>query len=419
MAHRATMTAKLRGLEWPLAIASLATYLAAGMSAEVSPLLMGAVLDDLSLSASQGGLVFSVEMLVMAIVTLASGPFMGIVRRALLARLATILIVLGAVGAALSDGLVTFMMARVVAALGAGLLFSIGTCILGAAREPDRVSAMTATMQPLITMGALLGLPLLIVANGRMGAYGALAVLATLSLFAYRYIPKAPREGAPLKTALHGIAREGIGGRATASLTEAAPPLWLPVALIGSWLFLTVGEFGAYIFSERKGQAIGMTPELIGVALTCMAASGLVGAAITTVIGRRFGRVLPFVTGLSIAIMGMFLTFSATDAVGYTLGLMAWGGGFFLMFPYYVGALAMLDVEGRWVALATGMAMLAVAASPSLTGSIIDGLGFEGVRLISTSLGGVTLVLSGAAIWAAERFEKARDMRTKPGATKS
>ncbi len=407
MARLATMTAKLRGLEWALAIASLATYLAGGMAGELSPLLMGAVLDDLGLTASQGGLVFSVEMAVMAVVTLSTGPFMGIIRRRRAARMATVLIMLGAVGAALSDGLVTFMMARVVSALGAGLLFSIGTCILGAAREPDRVSAMTATMQPLITMGALLGLPLLIVPYGRMGAYGALAILAALSLYAYRYIPLAPREGAPLKTALHGIAR----GRVTSSLTEAAPPLWLPVCLIGSWSFLTIGEFGAYIFSERHGQAIGMGTEAIGLALSLMAASGLVGAFISTTLGRRLGRVAPFMVGLSIAISGVFATFDATTATGFTIGLMLWGGGFFLMFPYYVGTLAMLDVEGRWVALATGVAMVAVAFSPSIVGATIDGLGFEGVRFISPSLMGVTLVLTSLAIRAAERFERERGPR--------
>ncbi|MGB0919926.1 MAG: MFS transporter [Alphaproteobacteria bacterium] len=407
MARLAIMKEKLRGLEWALAIASLATYLAGGMAGEVSPLLMGAVLDDLSLSTAQGGFVFSVEMAVMAVVTLASGPFMGVIQRQRAARWATVLIIAGAVGASLSSGLVTFMGARVVSAIGAGLVFSIGTCILGAAREPDRVSAMTATMQPVITMSALLVLPLLIVPYGRMGAYGALAILAGLSIYAYRYIPRAPREGAPLKTALQGIARN----RTSAHLSEDAPPLWLPVALIGSWFFLTIGEFGAYIFSERRGQDIGMSPEAIGLALTLMAASGLVGAFIATALGRRLGRVTPFIAGLSIAIAGVFLTFDATSATGFTLGLMLWGGGFFLMFPFYVGALAMLDIEGRWVALATGVAMVAVAFSPSIIGLIIDGLGFEGVRIISTSLMGVTLVLTSLSIWAAGRFEQQRGPR--------
>lgn len=391
-------------LEWPLAFASLSTYLAAGMAGEVSPVLMGAVLDDLGLSATRGGFVFSVEMFVIAVVTLSSGPFMGVVNRTRLAYGATALIILGALGAMLSTNLESFMAARLLAGIGEGLMFSIGTCILGAAREPERVSALTATMQPLATMATLMAIPLLAVQFGRSGGYGLLAALACLSFFAYRFIPRAPREGAPLREALSGIAR-GHGD----PLSVKAPPLWLPTVLIGTWLFSVVGEFGAYIFVERKAQSLGMSPELIGLALTTTAATGLVGAALASALGRRLGRVVPYMGGLTMAASGVFITYSAESTVQYFIGMGLWGAGFFIAFPYKMGVMAMLDVEGRWVALSTGITMVAVAAAPTVLGQVIDSMGFAGVQKLSPSLMSITIVLGGLAVFAAGRFEKSRD----------
>lgn len=403
-AIKSLLPERIARLEWPLAFASLSTYLAAGMAGEVSPVLMGAVLDDLGLSATRGGFVFSVEMFVIAVVTLSSGPFMGVINRTRLAYGATGLIILGALGAMLSTNLETFMAARVLAGIGEGLMFSIGTCILGAAREPERVSALTAAMQPVATMATLMTIPLLSTQFGRSGAYGLLAALAFLSFLAYRYIPRAPREGAPLREALSGIAR----GHAD-PLSVKAPPLWLPAVLIGTWLFSVVGEFGAWIFVERKAQSIGLSPELIGLALTGTAASGLIGAAIASTLGRRLGRVLPYMGGLAMAASGVFTTYSADGAVQYFVGLALWGGGFFIAFPYKMGVMAMLDVEGRWVALSTGITMVAVAAAPSVLGGVIDSMGFSGVQMLSPSLMSITILLGGLAVFAAGRFEKNRE----------
>ena len=335
-------TAAMVGL---LVVAAFATVM--------MPLMLGAFVDHLGLSAREAGLVAAAEM---------SGVFcatLGIVlvvhrwnRRGL--ALGGLLLLLAADLAAAAVSVFPLLAgARFVAGLGAGLVIATMKASIAATRDPVRVFGVMG--MSLLLTGAI-GLPLLPKVIQPWGTGGAYLVLAALVL-----------PGLPLLRWLPPYAVTAVGSQPSGQRVDIP---WAALGLVALLsYFISFGAVGP--FMERLGVASGLEAASVGRVLGAGSAAGIAGAALATWLGIRAGRAWPFCIAVCCSIGSLWLLVGGMRPATFVVAAIIVNAAALFTGPYVLGSLAALDRQGR--VLVTGLMMQAIglAAGPALAGLLI------------------------------------------------
>ena len=391
------MAGKRDSADLPISFLLVASILAAATpgraSGESMPIVLGAMADALDLSVASTGLIITMETLFFATVGIIIGPFIGIIRRRAWAIAGVGLYIIGSVVAFMADGVSMIIFAKVLTGLSAGTTAAVSSASFALARDPDRLSGIT------LISGAVMGGTALFVMPSLVEAYGLPAVFAVHVIYALLVspflfaLPKAPNEGATLKAAF----TRGATTAPTGSLMGPALMLIIAGSLLG------LGELGSYSMMERRGQALDLSPIAIGFWMTSHVGFGMIGALVASLVSTRWGRARPFSLGLAAVIAGILLTYNVDAHWAFGTGVAIWSVGYFLMIPYFSGASAVLDPEGRLIAVKGGVMAIGGALGPAAGTAVAAVWGIQGLAIAGSAIILIALLLAGSVMLKMER----------------
>ncbi|MGB1087792.1 MAG: MFS transporter, partial [Alphaproteobacteria bacterium] len=314
------------------------------------------------------GTIFSGSSLASGVVSLLIASFMNRLSRPIVAYSGLAVIALGTAAALLSNDYISLLVARMGVGSGLGLMIAASSASFGALRDPDRAAGLTSVLGSLVAAGFVLILPVIAAREGLHGLFiTEFVFIACFGLFAFR-LPAAPQPSASSSSSPSSTKPNG------SFLSKPA------LLLMGSLALLMVGESAAWVLAERRGTALGLSPERIGIWLGVMNLFGMGGAALVATISTRYGRFGPWGIGMVFLVLGILLVYSAPmeppwGEAAFGAGLVFWCIGFFLQLPYVMGALSVMDPQGRLGAMKGAAMVFGMSLGPTLGGLIASAFG--------------------------------------------
>jgi predicted MFS family arabinose efflux permease len=371
------MSSKAIAVELRIAVSVIGALGLQFFAAGAIPLLLGSVTDQLNLTASQAGLLGTLELSGVAIAATATAPIVARQSRVLIAMLGCVLAAVGQLTAMLAETLAILSFSRVVAGAGMGIAAAAAQAAISASTQPDRLFGIFfAAFTPLGAL-LLLALPHLIAAGGYEAGYALLAAISLAAIPFSIWLPPPPiaveNRNVPLGSAPH---------------RAAAMPALLAVTLIAA------SDLGMWTFIERIGSRAGLAQQDVGEALAVATLAGSASAAIAAWLGTRVGRMIPVVVSIGSMVVVAVLLASSTSAATYFRLVMVWSASVFVAYTYALGALAAADVNGRWSAAAAGARSAGGAIGPFAAGLVVTSDGYEIAGLLVGAWCALALVLS-------------------------
>lgn len=306
-----------------------------------APVFLGSYVDVLGFSLTQAGQVATAETLGLAVGSLLSSVLIARSGINLRGVVALCLLVLAAaqVGSALSTDVWSLIAFRGLSGLMAGLIYNAGNIYISGLAKPDRPYALYYGMLFVAGPLGLVTLPLVLPLIGLAGffyVYGA-ALFLCIGLMAH--YPKA----------------RGVQASDPDEADITAPTDGVRVLPMGLLLMAIVLNYicngGIWVYAERIGMATGLAAEALGLLLSIAMLSGLLGSAFVTVVGDRFGRLLPVCVAHLMLVGSMVWFYSEPDATGFFCAVSLLNIAITLMTPYLLAFLAKVDDTGRGVVL--------------------------------------------------------------------
>lgn len=333
------------------------------------PLLVSALIVGLNINEQNAGLMLSIELITVALVSFCVAPKVHDWPRRQLAIIGALIAITGHALSALVTDLEVLIAFRVLAGIGAGLLMATGNASVASSDNPDRMYSLVI----LVTGGAhlvvLTSMPVMIAKWSFSGAFAYEAIFILVMLPFLFFLPKRGKipEHLNQKT-----------GQDKFPLLQAVGV----VLMVG--LFFT-RETALYGFSQEIGMRTGLSGQEVGNVLGLAGLVALIGAAIAAVLGTRFGRLIPVLIGLLANTIMPFMISQTDSSAVFVFCQVAYHMALFFTVPYLFGMIAELDPKGRLLAVGGGALTMGGACGPVVAGVLITWGGYK-------ALGGFILI---------------------------
>jgi MFS family permease len=367
----------------------------------VLPLLVGQFMESRGYTASQAGLLGSLEIGAIALVTLGASRFLPAGNRRRLAVLGASLALLGQLLSAASHVFLPMALSRTLTGLGEGLAFAVGSAALTGHEEPDRLFGMVFVGRALV--GSALA-PLLSLSTSRLGV-DPFVLMSIVTILAAMVIGLQKDIASPSPATDAALRPRG---------RQRTPLLKPSAALLGCLLaagvaFLALLDTVSWTFIERRGLSIGMTPVAVGNVLGLTNFLGMLGAALPIVAGERLGRVLPVLLGTGVGVVAAIVPYQSVSHVHFAVSSAIYVTAFAAVIPYCMGSASTLDREGVWASIVGAMLVAPTAIGPFLSGFVVDTYGFQGIPWALAALGALTAAAF-ATFYLLDRTRQTRPM---------
>jgi len=342
-----------------LLVAFAATFGIGYLPYMLSPLVIGALVGKLGLDEAQAGRIATAELLMFAFSQILLAPYIARLSRKNLAGLGGGIALLGHLLAAASGSYLAVLGSRLIAGLGEGIAVAAGLALIASAAAPQRMFAGAFTLGQLQAAGFLTLLPDAVQRWGHSGGYGLLALWATLMVVLILVLPgdeaAAPPESGPVRPA---------------RLRVFLAPSVLTMALVGA------SDGAIWTFTERIAESIGMDAQTTGVVLSVALVAGVVGSALSGVVGQRLGTTTPIVTGMLVWAACCYSITHASGSASYASAQIVYLFSFAFVVPFLYGLNGEIDPTGRTMVAASGCYLIGMALAPGASGSVIVASGF-------------------------------------------
>jgi len=251
-----------------------------------------------------------------------------------------------------------------------GMVFAVTVAALGDNREPDRAFGLAQAVQGVLMLVAFAVSPYLLESWGVGALYYMLAIGALVMTLALVRFPD------------RGVDRTPSGDD-RASGTRHTLLIWLGLA--ASVVFF-INVFGFWTFVERIGHAAELPANTIGLALGLSQIAAIVGALAAAAMSDRYGRYLPLLIVLIGQCSALFALLGTFGSATYFVGTGAFQALFVLAVAYQMGAIAKLDIEGRYLVVMTAAQGLGAAFGPAIAGALIgEGGEYSGIMQMAAA----------------------------------
>jgi len=348
------------------------------------PMIVGGLIDTHGFSEQQAANIAALEGMglvvssVLAALWIRRASWVGALVVAFLAYAA-----LNAVSANLA-GYTPLLVVRFLTGLAGGSLFAVSVAALGDNREPDRAFGLAQAVQGVLMLGAFSAAPSLLQSWGVGALYYLLAGAALLMLATAWWFPARGRiRSGAAATAGQGPRHTGLIG----------------LGLVASVIFF-VNVFGFWAFVERIGQEAQLPAETIGLALGVSQVVAIAGALAAAWASDRFGRYWPLLIVLVGQCWALLALLGDFGPVAYFVATGAFQALFIVGVSYQMGAIAKLDVRGRFLVMMTAAQGLGSAIGPALAASLIgEGNDYDGVMQMAALACFVSTLLFLFIVW--------------------
>ena len=342
--------------------------------------LVGPLMEQFNLTEAGIGSLFGLEMLALASASVwfaNKGIGLNLRRYSLIGFGA---IVLGYVCALLSTQLGQFALARFIIGLGEGLVLAAANSAGATASNSERVFgwAQLAISSATILLVSTIP-PVTLHWDYQAGTGLVLAVLLLTGLF-LGFLPE------------HALAEKS--DQRISSL-KGLPHLSLGILVLLAFLLFSLADLSVWLFAERMGDRVGLSPTTTGLILGAGTGIGLAGPVIAILVHVRYGRILPFSAGLLLLAGSIFGITHASGAQTFIVSLLPMNLAVLFLFPYFLGALAEIDPAGAWTTLSAPIVSFGLAVGPIITGVLAAEAGYETVGWFAgaLALGALALML--------------------------
>ncbi|PBC58496.1 MFS transporter [Rhodococcus sp. ACPA1] len=363
-------------------IATFSVFVVGYITANLIPLMIIAMVDDLGITQTVAGAVLTGSLLATALVCLATTRWAAGRSRHLLGRVSLLVMAAGFAVAATVHSAPIACVAIIVGGIGAGGAVAVGGAALAALNNPNRVSGINGLVNRTAVTGILALIPIL--GLHMTNAFGIVAVLALATVFTIIWLPSAP-----------AVEDDSASTAHTATpLPEGVTEKKLAVAgftLLVLFAIWAIGEDSLWAVSGIMGaEHAALTEQQMGLALSLSTAGGIGAALVLTALGSRLGRTVPTAVLLVLGAALKLGSCLATDSTTYLVLIIAWNTVYAAAFIYVVAIAAALDSSGRWSAPLLGTYLVGSAFAP-LFGTLVTGA--VGYVAFGCVLAGISLVL--------------------------
>ncbi|MDI9973530.1 MFS transporter [Rhodococcus sp. IEGM 1307] len=363
-------------------IATFSVFVVGYITANLIPLMIIAMVDDLGITQTVAGAVLTGSLLATALVCLATTRWAAGRSRHLLGRVSLVVMAAGFAVAATVHSAPIACVAIIVGGIGAGGAVAVGGAALAALNNPNRVSGINGLVNRTAVTGVLALIPIL--GLHMTNAFGIVAVLALATVFTISWLPSAPAVEDDSASTPHTATPlpEGVTEK---KLAVAGSTL---LVLFAIW---AIGEDSLWAVSGIMGaEHAALTEQQMGLALSLSTAGGIGAALVLTALGSRLGRTVPTAVLLVLGAALKLGSCLATDSTTYLVLIIAWNTVYAAAFIYVVAIAAALDSSGRWSAPLLGTYLVGSAFAP-LFGTLVTGaVGYVAFGFV---LAGISLVL--------------------------
>jgi len=327
------------------------------------PVVTGALITSLGLSAQDAGLIGTIEFAGLLISSLVAANFVGQGRRKLIGLVA-ILIVLCA---NLASGLMALSfqelsIIRFIAGIGAGLALAVGNATIANAIDAEKFSGHLTI--------ALVGFMVLIMpvlgrlseAYGIQGVFlglGAAVVIGGLSWF---FLPDQPNKASSNQSSLQHTSNDSFNWFSKVSLA---------VLIIA--LFFGARDTLPWLAAEQLGTDTGMTTTEVGDVFSMMFAISIIGPTLLVFLTRYFSAWMILVTSMTITGLAAWtFTTSNGSALLFTSGIYVWSTIYFIAFAQLNAVAALADRSGRLVSAVGSLFIAGIMIAPVFGGYLLE-----------------------------------------------
>ncbi|MGW0576217.1 MFS transporter [Streptomyces sp. NPDC002920] len=386
-----------RTLPWPL----LALFAAGYLAPYLLPTVVGRLDTGLPLSATEAGAVGSGLLLSSSSAGFLLASRVERIGARTLARAGLVLAVLGYGGAALAGDVPAVVAGAVLGGFGSGTATTVAATRIAAEPDPHRASALG-----LLGVSALAGAVYLTVPHLGAGHGQPLAAIALTSLAVWPLTGRLPGRTASAGTATaRREERVPLPNLRAGLVLAAAMPCW---SLVQNSLWGVSGRIG--LTQAHLSEAA------VGAVFAAALGAGLMGVLAAGALGTRLGRAVPIGMGTVLIAGCVAGNASATGAMSFATGQIAWNVLYPVVLSYLIGLAASLDPRGRWAVLVGSAGSLGTAAGP-LAGSVLSA--WAGFPAMGLALGAVLLVvavpMTGVALHTGERVVFVDTVRLRGG----
>jgi hypothetical protein len=267
----------------------------------------------------------------------------------------------------------------VIFAIGCGICGAIGTSLISRAEHPIRISgnmwALLAVTQGLIWTIV----PQFAAGSGSTGIFT--ATLCFILLLGPMLLLVPPDRAKAQNSA----------GESSASGMPVPAGL-----LIGSLLLLVIAfwlrDGIVWSLADRRATLLGVSPEALSMTLLGTSAVGFVGATLAAQLEGRVRLSVNVLTSLALIGIVMFAITGATSRGAYLGAILFWTGTSLFAWAYILGIAARLDITGRTVAIASGLALATGALGPLAGGFLLQHVNGSLLQPVVFVLSLVTLI---------------------------
>ena len=356
------------------------------------PLIVGALVDLMGLSAPQAGFVSAAEMGGFATGMLALLRFGQRVRRRTLALAALSTIAAANSASPLAGEFLQILSLRFANGFAAAASYSVFLTMAAATKRPER-SFAAANAVSIFCTGLLVYSGPYIISHWHLG--GLFLGLATLALSTAAAVFLIPSETRPVAGQIPATARErprrGSGSGIVVTL------------VLLMMFFLYTGHAAIWSYQERIGVRAGLPPHEIGLLIgTSLMIWGLLGSLTASVVTLAIGRVWPQVISLGMSVLAAIALVLTDSSLGFGIACALIALSWFYGLPYQMGLMAAYDPGGRANLAGSLMTTSGAAAGPAIAAIL---LGYGGYHIIGLFAGLCYLVALALVLPAALRLD--------------
>lgn len=360
----------------PVLVATIFVICTAFSSQMLTPLWVGAIIDDYQFTEKIAGRIASIEFITVGIVSLLIAARIHLFNVRSLSIAGLVCLLLGNGGSVLVTDITLLTVCRTVAGIGKGLIVAGIFSLFARTASPTRSFAVLNGSYSAFSAGFYLVVPFFIERNGASGAFMIMFIITVLGSLLAWWVPT----GRNVPTVTRNTAGRGSVGVAGILVLSALVIMW-------------AGNSAIWTFIERIGVRAGLEITRIGAVLSLSALLTILGPLLAHILHTRYGFRKPIIIALSLkiivaAVLCNIISTTAFIAATPLLNLIA-----LFIIPYLMGLMSIADPKGRLAAAAAA----AMTAGNSL-GSYIGGItvteaGYGVLSIISISLFILVMVL--------------------------
>jgi len=352
---------------WPAIASAILLGTIGVLSFIIQPGIVQGFVTELGMSEPAAVDLAGIEMLGVAIATIALAFFGGRIDWRHVVAIGLGAAVIGNLGSALGSADL-FTVSRFVSGLGEGAITSISFTFVGVTRRAERNLALYLVL--LLTYGAFMlwQLPSLLDAIGFAGLF---MIFAALSALAALTIPFVPRSY---------VAEEMENPEAR----QLSRPL-LAIAL-GGVLAYNIAQGIAWSVLFLVGIDAGIAEQPVADSLFLSQVVAIAGALASVFLASRVNRNAAIAFGILVGAASIALLLGRPSLVLFTLGVCGFNFLWNFVLPFILGRICDFDTSGRMMSLAIAMQMTGLGGGPLIAARLMDGTGYEAVLGLCISL---------------------------------